>query len=301
MSEKSKGTWIGWQGIVAEAPQDWSLAAVSGDEKTGYFRVDSGGTLILEAKWSAAGKNVDLQARLRAYLDDLSRRSRKRKVKFESKTKAKSPGVVSFSWISDRKAHGRLWLCEKCDRVIIAQVSGGPSDDVSGAASRILPTFEDHNDDDWRTWAVYDLIADVPPGYSLEKHKMMSGYIQLSFRNKGNRLVVERWGLADVALRKNSLREWFDGRVGGDLKSYGYTTEDMDFGGESGLKVTGKRRGIGEYLKAFRELTAFRTPAMHLDGYVWICEETNKVFSIQSLHTKKENILDSVLERVECH
>lgn len=301
MNVKNNRTWIGWQGIIAEVPQDWSLAAVSGDEKRGYFRVDSTGSLMLEAKWSTAGKNVDLQSRLRTYLDDLRRRSRKRRAKFESKIKPRDAGGFNFSWRADRKAHGRLWFCEKCDRVVIAQLSGSLNEDVAEVASGILPTFEDHVEDGWRPWAVYDLIAEVPPGYALEKHKLMSGYIQLIFRKKSNRLIIERWGLANVALKKSSLQDWYLERAGHDLMPFRYAIEEMDFEGEHGIKVTGRRTGVVEYVKAVRDLLAARKPAMHLDSYAWVCEETNKVFSIQSQHVRDEKILDEVLERVECH
>ncbi len=301
MNDKNNRTWVGWQGIVAEVPADWSLAAVSGDDKSGYFRIDSAGSLILEAKWSSAGKSVDLESRLREYLNDLRRRSRKRKISFDSKTKTRDASSITFSWRSDRKAHGRLWLCEKCNRVIIAQLSGSLSEDVSIPASQILPTFEDHTEDGWRTWAVYDLIAEVPPGYVLEKHKMMSGYIQLIFRKKSNRLILERWGLANVVLKKSGLKDWFRDRVDKDLMPFDYSVEEMDFDGEAGLRISGRRHGVLEYLKAAKELLTLKKPAMYLDGYTWVCEQTNKIFSIQSLHTKGEDISNEVLERVECH
>ena len=301
MNDKNNRTWIGWQGIVAEVPVDWSLAAVSGDDKSGYFRIDSTGSLVLEAKWSSAGKNVDLESRLRAYLNDLRRRSRKRKIDFDSKTKSKDARSITFSWRSDRKAHGKLWLCEKCNRVIIAQLSGTLSEDVSASAANILPTFEDHNEDEWRTWAVYDLIAEAPPGYVLEKHKLMSGYIQLVFRKQSNKLIIERWGLANVVLKKSSLKDWFRDRVDRDLMSFDYSVDEMDFNGEAGLSISGRRGGVLEYLKAAKELLALKKPAMYLDGYAWVCEQTNKIFSIQSLHTKDEDISNEVLERVECH
>jgi hypothetical protein len=194
-----------------------------------------------------------------------------------------------------------LWLCEKCNRVIIAQLSGTLSEDVSAPAANILPTFEDHNEDEWRTWAVYDLIAEVPPGYVLEKHKLMSGYIQLVFRKKSNKLIIERWGLANVALKKSSLKDWFRDRVDKDLLAYSYSVDETDFDGEAGLSISGRRGGVLEYLKAAKELLALKKPAMYLDGYAWVCEQTNKVFSIQSLHTKDEDISNEVLERVECH
>lgn len=287
--------------MIAEVPEDWSLAAVSGDEKNGYFRVDSRGSLMLEAKWSKAGKNVDLYSKLDAYLGDLKRKARKRKAKFEHKIKEREEGVYNFSWRADRKAQGRLWRCEDCSRVIIAQVSGSLSDDVSSVASSVLPTFQDHSEDGWRSWGVYDLIADVPPDYTLEKHRLMSGYIQLVFRKGVNRLVIERWGLANVALKHNTLEEWFKERVARDLGRFRYTTEEVRFDEEVGLQVKGTRKGLFAAVKSLRELTAFRKPATRLDGYVWLCEESNKIYSVQSTHASNESIIDEVLERVGCH
>lgn len=301
MSNNNSHTWIGWQGIIAEVPVDWNLAAVSGDEKSGYFRADSAGSLTLEVKWSVAGKQVDLHNRLDAYLSDMKRKSRKRRVDFEHKIKSKDAGTLTFTWRSDRKAQGRLWRCDECDRVIIAQVSGTPSDDVSKVASFVLPSIQDHSEAGWRTWAVYDLIADVPPGYTLEKHQLMSGYIQLLFRKKNNRLVIERWGIANIALKKSNLKEWFAERAVHDLKPYRYSISNVEFDTESGIEITGRRAGVRQAFKSAGELLTLKKPASYLNGYAWLCEESNKIFSVQSLHSRDENVLDSVLERVECH
>ncbi|HUV04414.1 MAG TPA: hypothetical protein VMX94_04835 [Armatimonadota bacterium] len=301
MKGNSSGTWVGWQGVVAEVPADWNLAAVSGDEKSGYFRVDGSGSLMLEAKWSSAGRQVDLYSKLDAYLSDMRRRARKRRASFEHKIKSKGAGVLTFSWRSDRKGQGRLWRCDECGRVIIAQVSGGPSEDVQNLASQILPTIQDHSEDGWRTWAMYDLIADVPPGYVLEKHRLMSGYIQLVFRKRTSRLVIERWGLANVALKHSSLHEWFDDRAAYDLKAYRYSLQDVEFEEESGIQITGRRAGLRQALKSAYELVTLRRPAVYLDGYVWLCQESNKIYAVQSLHRRNENIVDQVLERVGCH
>ena len=301
MSDKTKHTWVGWQGVVAQVPADWSLSAVNGSENSGYFRADDTASLMLEVKWQKVGKQVDLHKKLDEYLNDLGRRARKKRAGFEHKIKEKDAGSLSFTWRSDRKAQGRLWHCAECSRVMIAQVSGSASDDISGLASVVLPTIEDHSEDGWRTWAMYDLIAEAPPGYSLEKHRLMAGYIQLAFRKGSNRLIIERWGLANVALKNQRLREWFNIRAGHDLGQYRCSIEDIDFDGERGLRVSGRRRGVRQALKSAGELMTLRKPALCLDGYVWVCEESNKVFSIQSMHSKGEDILDGVLERIECH
>jgi hypothetical protein len=301
MSDKSKHTWVGWQGVMAEVPADWSLSAVNGSENSGYFRADNTANLMLEVKWQKVGKQVDLHKKLDEYLNDLRRRARKRRADFEHKIKSKDAGMLTFTWRSDRKAQGRLWYCAECSKVIIAQISGGASEDISGLASTVLTTIEDHSDDGWRTWAMYDLIVEVPPGYSLEKHQLMAGYIRLAFRKKSSRLVIERWGLANVALRGRTLGAWFRERVGYDLKQYGCSIEEVDFDGEKGIQISGRRTGISLVTKSAGELLTFRKPAIWLDGYAWVCEESNKVFSIQSTHTGAEKIVDQVLERIECH
>ena len=301
MNDKNSHTWIGWQGIVAETPADWSLVAVSGDERNGYFRAAGAGSLMLEAKWSKAAGHIDLLSKLEAYLNDLQRKARKRKIKFERKIKSKDKGTYTFSWRSDRKAQGRIWQCCECGRVVIAQVSGSLSEDVSNVASFVLPSIEDHSEDGWRTWALYDLIADVPPGYVLEKHQLMSGYIRLLFRKGNNQLVIERWGLANVALKKGSLREWFAERAGYDLRAYGFSIQDVEFEEEAGIQITGRRAGVRQALKSAYEFMTLRKPAVYLDGFIWVCEKSNKIFSVQSMHSRAEDVLDKTLERVECH
>lgn len=301
MSDKSRRTLVGWQGVTVEVPADWSLAAISGDEKSGYFRVDSAGTLAVEAKWSKAPGQVDLTSRLEAYLNDLRKKSRKRRVTFDHKIKSKDAGALAFSWHADRKAQGRLWRCDECGRILIAQVSGAAKDDVAGTASYVLPSVTDHSEDGWRTWAMYDLVAEVPPGYRLEKHRLMAGYLQLVFRKRNNGLVIERWGLANVALKKCSLTEWFRERMARDLRRYRYSIEELPSEPERAIQAVGRRAGVCQALKSVGEILRLRKPAVYLDCYAWVCEESNKIFSVQSMHSSNEQVLDAVLERVECH
>lgn len=291
---------IGWQGIVIEVPADWSLASVSGDEKSGYYRVSSPGTAAVEVRWSEASAKVDLSAKLDSYLRDLDRKSRKRNLDFRSKTHEREDGIY-FTWRADRKAEGRLFRCPECKRAVIVQVSGMPGDAVSNVAAFVLPSVRDHSVGGWRTWAMYDLQADVPPGYKLEKHKLMAGYLQLQFRKGANQLIVERWGLANVALRKTTLAEWFAQRMRVDLTGFRYRIEDLPDEPEPAVQAVGWRWGILGFFRTLNDVTRLRMPALRLDTYAWVCEESNKIYSAQSMHTGKERIMDDVIARVECH
>jgi len=298
--KKGRRALVGWQGVVAEVPEDWNLVSIGGNESSGYFRVDSPGTMSLEAKWSTEPRNVDLRRQLEAFLSQIARRCRKRKVNFEHKIKAKDDGSLSFSWRSDRKGVGLLYRCDLCKRIVIAQLSGAKADDISGCASYILPTVADHSEDGWQTWAVYGLVAEVPPGYKLEKHKLMSGYIQLVFRKANNRLTIERWALADVVLKKHSLTEWYADAVRHDLRRFKYQIEEIDFDGEPAVELTGERAGF-KILKAFPDILMLRRPAMYLNACAWACEKSNRIYSVQVIHTSREQIFDDILDRVECH
>lgn len=298
--KKCKRALVGWQGIVAELPEDWSIVSIGGDDKNGYLRVDSPGTMSLEAKWSSAPPNVDLRSQLEAFLRQIGRKSRKRAIKFEYKIKPKDDGSLSFSWHSDRKGVGILYRCSECSRVIVAQLSGVKSDDVGGVASYVLPTVADHSEDGWKTWAVYGLVADVPPDYKLERYKLMSGYVQLVFRKANNRLTIERWGLANVILKKRSLAEWYANAVRYDLRSFKYQIEDIDFDGEVAVELSGRRTGIN-MMRVFPDLIMLRRPAMYLNACAWACEKSNNIFSVQTIHTSREQIFEDILDRVECH
>ncbi len=300
MNETDRRTLVAWQGIAAEVPQDWSLASVSGDEKIGYYRASSPGTMAVEVRWSEASEKVDLSARLESYLRDLERKSRKRKLDFQSKTRTKD-GDLLFTWRADRKAEGRLYRCPECNRAVIVQVSGVPGDPVSAVASFVLPSVRDHAEGGWRTWAMYDLQADVPPGYRLEKHKLMAGYLQIQLRKGANQLIIERWGLANIALKKTNLADWFRQRMRIDLTGFSYKVEELFDEPEPAIQAIGRRSGLLGFYRTVQDLSKLRVPAMRLDTYAWVCEESNKIYSVQSMHTGRERIMDDVIARVECH
>lgn len=92
--------------------------------------------------------------------------------------------------------------------------------------------------------------ARLPAG----KHQLMAGYIRLNFRKGVNRLTIERWGLADVALKKCTFLEWYEERMRFDFRPFRYSMQEIDFDGEDAIEVTGRRYGIKGMLKSASEL-----------------------------------------------
>lgn len=301
MNQKINTIKTGWQGIVADVPEDWCLAAVSGEGKEGYFRIDSTGTLVLEVKWSKFTGKANLHGRLTAYLESLKKKAKKSKLGFDYKINAKNEDTINFTWKSDRKAQGRIWKCDACGRILIAQLSGALNDDISIEASKIFSTFIDHSEDNWKIWGIYGLVTEVPPDYVLEKHQLMSGYIQLVFKKKNDKIVIERWGLANTVLKNTALKDWFMLRSVYELRPYRFEIENVQFEEEQGLRLHGRRSSIKEHLRTVSEFLTLQKPSYKLDGYVWHCDESNKIFSIYTVHSKNENVIDEILERTVCH
>lgn len=295
---------VGWQGITIKVPADWSLVGVNGDGRKGYFRVDGPVASAVEVRWSQAlGKAPDLLARGREFLSTLEKACRKKRIKFSSKIKPEKNSInsVSFTWQADRLGQGRLVYCAKCDRVTIAQVVSAREESVSHIAPVILDSIHDHRDDGWVDWALYGMQFAVPGGYRIEKQQLMSGYLSLAFRLGQKTLVVERWGLVGTLLDGGTLEQWYRKDVQPDIKGYRVQFASHKTAGHEGLKIEGRRRGIRQAVKAVAlSLTLHPHPGI-FTGYVWHCEESNRLFSVRATHLSGEDIAERVCDTIECH
>jgi len=295
---------VGWQGIVLDAPADWSLVAVSGDDKKGYFRVDSPIASAVEVKWErASGKAPDLMVKGREFLSTIEKSLRKKKIKFSKDIKQdkSDPNAVNFLWRADRLGQGRLVYCQQCQRVIIAQITAAREENVSTIAPDMLGSIRDHREDGWIEWALYGLGFAVPDGYTIEKHVLMSGYIALFFKRGAQTLVVERWGLASTLLAKDDMEEWYRKDAVPDIKGYKVNFEPDEVKAHQGLKIVGRRSGIKQMAKAaFYSLTLHPHPK-YLTGYVWHCADSNRLFSVRAAHVEDDDITEKVRDLIKCH
>lgn len=295
---------VGWHGIIVDAPADWSLVGISGDAKKGYFRVDSPVASALEVKWEqAAGKKLDLMTKAREFVSAIEKSVRKKKGKFTKDLKPDrgDANSVRFLWRADRLGQGRLVHCEKCDRVIIGQVTSTRDEDVSRVASEMLDSIRDHREDDWVEWAMYGLDFAIPPGYSLTKQTLMSGYLALFFKKGSRTIVVERWGLANTLVGRDTMEQWYRKDAMPDVRGYRAKFKPEATAGHEGLKMDGRRCGIVQAAKAAAySLTLHAHPGL-LSGYVWHCEESNRLYSVRATHSEGEAIAEKVRDLIKCH
>jgi hypothetical protein len=306
--EARPGTTVGWRGISLAVPEDWSLTSVSGEGANGYLRVESPESLFLQVKWWQKRGLVSVPDSLDSYIADLKKRSKKLRRDLEFKTRPK--GVVSrrpsdqaaltYTWRADQRAYGMVWHCSECRRLVIAEIVGRLEDDFS-VASDILNSIREHAEGGWTTWGMYGMSLDVPDKFQIEKHRLMTGYLEFSFRWRSRTVRAERWGLANVILKDADLRDWFEYRERSRLSRYTYRCEETEVNGHTALHLVGRERILPGLARAVHHLTGLTRPALRFEALVWECPDTNKVVALTSQHCGRDGTLADIIDRFQCH
>lgn len=313
---------MGWQGVTMQVPPAWNLVAYGGDAKAGSLRLDNGefvthGVLGVDIRWfPVKGKVTDaeIEKRLDQYLASIEKSARRQKMPATTQVKTiedlrhpERAGLRSFSWKADRKAVGRIWYCEECGRVVIAQIVAGPRDDFNSLAADALHTLECHPaDSEWRLWSLYDLLTQVPSDYTLTgKPQLMNIYVQLPF-TRGTSLdtiTVEQWGVANVQLREAYLDQWFREKNRAQEGTLRYEASETEIHGHPALALSGRRTGLSYWSgQALPQLVRLQMPATHFAARIWECPETNKIHLVQSFTRKPQTgVVDEIVERTLCH
>jgi hypothetical protein len=324
---------VGWDGIRFTVPADWNVTGVSTDRANGYLKVDSPGTMFFQVKWAAPsaerprtlmdlvsrlvrgmrkqsddGATIpDLRPTLDAYLKETEKRARKERRSFDCKVKPQVEEAggeriaLHFSWTGGGIGQGKIWYCSVCRKTVIAQVVGQPRDPVGDVAAGIFSDMRDHAEGGWTVWGIFDLVAGIPEGFALVGHKLLSGYLKLEFRSrKLGRIVVERWGLANVARKKFTLQEWLGqmGEAGRHRAAFG----EADANGHTGVTARGQVMGLLNIAAAYRDALPSLRPALRYEACCWECDATNKLYAVQVWSpVGSASLLGDLVARCECH
>ena len=305
-----KWSTVGWQGVSLLVPPDWNLVAVSGEEAKGYFRVDSPDASAIEVRWESLKEVPDVDARIDGFLDALSSAAKKRKIPFSSKVKSRKQtqseadhggDSVGFTWKSDRQAYGRMLYCGYCKRLVICQVVCGPKENLSGLSSRILASMCLHEDPGWNVWGLYDLHVPVPESMRLKRQTLMSSFVELEFTGRGERLLIQRWGLAaNTLLKKASVEEWLAETYLPGIEGYRTTRTRRDEEHES-FVFEGARKGIRGAVMSVPMGLAGKPIPRAVDGCAWYCDVSNRIYAVRHYHSGSGQLGTVLREKIACH
>ena len=212
-------TVFGWAGIELEIPATWELSGLSGDQKTGYLRLDDPEMPRLELKWAhTRRKKPDLHATLDEYFKlirktykkgaELSFRRNVNLIKEDDFFKGRT--VLGFSWKGSIRANGLIFHTGK--RITIVQVMGRLKENWRPTVLRVFQSIIDRGDAPLTLWSAYGLKLGVPKEYKLERQKLLSGYLLFAFVAKPVRFqsAVRLVKLANNRLRNNGSVEVLD-------------------------------------------------------------------------------------------
>jgi hypothetical protein len=172
---------------------------------------------------------------------------------------------------------------------------------IAGIASRLFSTLEDHGRNGFDLWALYDFQMEVPDSFRLHEQKLMSGYLHLSFQRGAERIIADRWGLANVTLKRFTLKEWFANQALLPLKRM--TCEEVETAsGHVVLRYSCKLPLLAR-LRAVRDarFSLRQVPSFYEAG-VWLCPQSNKIYAVQVLrHTRSADLWSELIQRCVCH
>jgi len=305
---------LGWQGIRARIPSDWEIGAISGDHKSGYLRLDDHVMPRLELKWASHRGKPDLNNLLDEYFKGLRKEYGKKGAQIRIKrgislvkdtSGFQNKDLIFFSWKSAKvRAFGMIWFCADCRRTLIAQMNGFSGENIRSRAIDIFTSIEDHPTGPSNLWTAYGLEVEVPRRYRLEKHKMMSAYLLLSFADGSRRIAIERYGLADTLLRSISLEEWFRRTYARDIKGYGFQIYPLSADGiHEEISLEGyKLRFIDRIPLSILGVLDLIVRRRRMSARIWRCRESNRIFVVRSVaKVDTSKIVQDIASSIRCH
>jgi hypothetical protein len=307
--------------VTLHVPADWNLVGFGGEEKAGSFRLDSGDPddklHSLELRWATTkgGQTIkDLETRIAPLLKKAARSAKKTGTRAETDTHPiedkrhdDRDAILAFSWRdAGLAAQGRIWHCETCGRVMVAQIYGVLDSRGRAMANEILAGIECHSHEiGWRKWALYGLDTEVPADFGLAGQQLMNVYLQLSLQlgQSTDLLMVEQWNLANVQLKGMYLDEWFEHKCGGLAHSAKLDKREAQAQRHPALLITGRRSGLGYWLsEGVKQLARLKRPAVHYASVLWECPETNRAYLIQSFSRRqRQELVNEIASRTICH
>lgn len=298
MAQLRKLTTIGWRGITVEVPEEWSVASIGGEDHPEYIRIDNPyGTSYVEIKWWTKPKpTLILEDALENFLTRIQKEATKKKIPLNLKRRKAPPYLerndretLVFSWRSDKKGIGRVWHCKTCGKIVMAQVAGV---DIPPGAGHILSTIEDHPKEGKITWALFHFYMELPEDFKLVDQKLMSGFLQLSFRGERKlRFKVERYSIAERFLSGYDFKDWAKAEFLRKGRGFSLSFYEEEFRGHPSVGARGRRRLIGT-LPLIGE-------AIHL--FAWHCKEEDKIFLLEMRGKKDIMPIEEVRDNIRCH
>ncbi len=306
----SSWSTFAWHGIRLTIPAEWNPGKIVGDRKSGSVRLDDATTIRLELEWREARGDDRVHLIVDRFVEGLAKNAQKEQKSLNVERGAECPGlnlpdmqpVEFFVWTAGARVYTLVCYSPASDRLLFLRMMGRPDEALDDFLARMFNSLRDTPPDGPQTWALFDLVFTSPAGYALDTYDLKSGHLRFRFEQDRNILQFDRLSLAEMLLKDRTHADWYQEFFRKDLRHVIFETEETPTGGHPGIRVQGRPKS--RWRSVLQPLPFWHVRSrLHLDGRMWTCPESNKIYVVQSSWKKAENApdIEACCRDVLCH
>ena len=198
---------IAWNGIGFSAPAEWEIGRIG----LRYLELEVESGPVMEIKWNTVKGRFSQHAHLRRLAGLQKRHLRKAfqqmPLPASWETAVQPYDASGFSWKSESGSGKGVLLYNPTSRVAaLIQFHRRQTEISDFSTSRLLTSFREQTHGVAISWAVFDIRAEIPIEFQLQRFRFEAGKYELLFSHKHHQLQMMRWSPAAVILRRKELR-----------------------------------------------------------------------------------------------
>jgi len=290
---------------------DWDLGALETQGGAGYFRLDDEFEPRLMVKWQPLKGRFDPEGAIRRHFKkrrkDLERAGLRAEPRIGAPladTRRALKGFDYQTYAIESGEHTLLGVaacCRQCTRAFVAELHSAPGQAADRLVGRVLGSLREHPEGKLARWEFFGVSADLPAELRAAGRRFQQGLVSFAAAERGRRVELCRWTLANVHLASADLR-WFLGAY--LAKSRGLprlAIEPAAVMSHPGLVFRSARRILEPVRARLRRGLGVYNPA-HVTGLVWHCTASNRIFML-TLGSNQANDIGAarlLASRVRC-
>jgi hypothetical protein len=199
----------------------------------------------------------------------------------------------SFEWQGGEiNGKGVILYCPESQQASLLQFYQARGSGNSRVFLGVLDSFRDQCEEDMVRWSLFGISALTPKSFELVRYRFEPGHYQLEFKDGQKCVDLNRWGPADLLLRKSDLGHWFE-KSCKDLDWCRWATiREHTYRGKPALY--GKSRGSDNLALRLWARISRKFPNVWIR--IWHLSSQNQILGVaaRSLRSLDEHLLEEI-------
>jgi hypothetical protein len=295
MNRRNLDSWktVAWNGISMRVPSQWEVSSLA----KSYLQLDDGMGPVIELKWQQVRGVFSHQD----HLKKLARHSRsvpglsfqETSLPEEWRQALRHFETQSFEWQGGEiSGKGVILYCPESQQASLLQFYQPRGLGDSRVHLGVLDSFRDQCEEDMVRWSLFGISALTPKSFELVRYRFEPGHYQLEFKDGQECVDLNRWGPADLLLRRDDLGHWFEKRCK-DLDWCRWATvREHTYRGKPALY--GKSRGSDNLASRLWARITRKFPNVWIR--IWQLSSQNQILGVaaRSLKFLDEHLLEEI-------